>query len=259
MGGILFKELVFGPVKSRRLGVSLGINVLPVDYKYCSFNCIYCECGWTYKEQFSNFKLPGRDEIKDALEKKVRAMAEERYIPDAITFAGNGEPTLHPDFPGIVDDTIQIRDQYFPEADVTVLSNATMLHKKPIFDALNKLDQNMLKLDAGTEKTFRLINQPPEHITLSKVIDHLKDFKGHLIIQTLFLRAKINGKQIDNTTDEEVAAWIKHLKDINPDHVVIYPVDRETPERNIEKISFDELNRIGSKVEAAGFKIKIFG
>jgi len=259
MGGFLFKELVFGPVNSRRLGVSLGINILPVDFKYCSFNCIYCECGWTFKEQLSQVKLPGREEIRKALEEKMKTMAEEQYIPDAITFAGNGEPTLHPDFPGIVDDTIALRDGYFPEADVTVLSNATMLQKKPVFDALNKVDQNMQKLDAGTEATFSMINQPPEHISLLKVIKHLKEFNGHLIIQTLFLRAEMHGKRIDNTTDEEISAWIKHLQNINPDHVVIYPVDRETPDQNIEKIGFEELTMIGKKVEDAGFKVKIFG
>jgi wyosine [tRNA(Phe)-imidazoG37] synthetase (radical SAM superfamily) len=259
MAGFLFSELVFGPVKSRRLGVSLGINVLPTEYKYCSFNCIYCECGWTFKDKFKHVKLPKAGEIKDALEKKSLQMLEEGQRPDAITFAGNGEPTLHPDFPVIVDDTIELRDKYFPEASVTVLSNASMLHKEDVLEALKRVDQNMLKLDAGTRETFQLINQPPPHITLEKIIGYLKKFDGHLIIQSLFLRADINGKIVDNTLGTEVDAWIGHLKAIRPYHVVIYPVDRETPEQNIEKISFDELTRIGKKVEDAGFRVKIFG
>ena len=259
MAGILFRELVFGPVKSRRLGVSLGINVLPTEYKYCSFNCIYCECGWTLKENFRHVEFPKPEEIKNAMKQKSLQMLEEGRTPDAITFAGNGEPTLHPDFPRIVDDTIELRDKYFPEASVTVLSNASMLHKKDVLEALKKVDQNMLKLDAGTRETFRLINQPPPHITLEKIIENLKKFNGHLIIQSLFLRADINGKIIDNTLDPEVDAWIGHLQAIRPYHVVIYPVDRETPEQNIEKISFDELQRIGEKVEEAGFRVKIFG
>jgi wyosine [tRNA(Phe)-imidazoG37] synthetase (radical SAM superfamily) len=259
MGGFLFHETVFGPVMSRRLGVSLGINLLPVDYKYCTFNCIYCECGWTHKPPKAGSRLPKREEVKTLLNDKLAQMQKNGEAPDAITFAGNGEPTIHPELAPIIDDTIELRNRYFPEAKITVLSNASMLHSNKVFEALAKVDNNIQKLDAGTEQSFQLINIPAGNIKLQDVVDHLCRFKGKLIIQSLFLRGTHGGVFIDNTSEPEVKAWIELLKTINPEYVMIYPIDRATPEQGIEKISFEQLNKIAEQVQAAGIKTKVFG
>jgi len=259
MGGFLFHETVFGPVMSRRLGVSLGINLLPVDYKYCTFNCIYCECGWTHDKPENSEGLPGRAEVKRLLEEKLISLQKEGRAPDAITFAGNGEPSIHPEFSDIIDDTIGLRDAYFPEAKITVLSNASMLNRDKVFNALLKVDNNIQKLDAGTEQMFQLINKPAGKLTLEKVVEYLTQFNGKLIVQTLFLKGGNNGTTIDNTTDKEVNAWLLLLLKVRPEYVMIYPVDRETPDQNIEKISFDILNGIAEKVNETGIKTKVFG
>ncbi len=259
MSGFLFHETVFGPVMSRRLGVSLGINLLPVDYKYCTFNCVYCECGWTHKKPEGGGGLPGRHEVKELLEKKLKSLKENGQAPDAITFAGNGEPTIHPDFPEVIEDTISLRDQYYPESKITVLSNASMLHRKQVFDALLSVDNNIQKLDAGSEKVFQLINQAAGKLTLGQVVEQLCLFSGKLIVQTLFLRGTHNGTFIDNTTDDEIEAWVKLLVKINPEYVMIYSIDRATPEQDLQKISFEKLSEIAEMVNRAGIKTKVFG
>jgi wyosine [tRNA(Phe)-imidazoG37] synthetase (radical SAM superfamily) len=259
MSGFLFHETVFGPVMSRRLGVSLGVNLLPNDYKYCTFNCIYCECGWTFNKPAGNKGLPGRDEVRSLLEKKLIDMQDDGQAPDAITFAGNGEPTIHPEFPQIIDDTINLRNKYFPETNITVLSNASMLHREDVFNALLKVDNNIQKLDAGTEEVFQLINKPAGKLNLNTIVEQLQRFNGKLIVQTLFLNGNHEGHSIDNTADEEVASWIGLLNKIDPEYVMIYSVDRGTPEENIEKISFEALNHIAVKVNEAGIKTKVFG
>ncbi len=255
---ILFHDIIFGPVKSRRLGVSLGINLLPADHKYCNFDCIYCECGWTEKKTLRH-KLPKREAVSRLLGARLADLKEIGPYPDAITFAGNGEPTIHPDFPGILDDTLELRNQYFPEAVVTVLSNASTLNKPQIFQALQKADNNVLKLDAGTEETFRAINNPRSKITLATVVKHLKAFDGNLIIQSLFVRGENKGEIIDNTTEKEFTAWLKLINEIRPRYVMIYPIDRATPGGKLEKLSFEELLRISEKVEASGIKTQVFG
>lgn len=259
MSGFLFHETVFGPVMSRRLGVSLGINLLPVDYKYCTFNCIYCECGWTHDKAGGSKELPARNTVRSKLEEKLRIMQKDGQVPDAITFAGNGEPTIHPEFPEIIEDTIHLRDRYFPDTRVTVLSNASMLHREEIFNALKAIDDNIQKLDAGSDKMFQLINQPAGKLKLEKIVEQLGRFSGNLIIQTLFLRGMHNGYTVDNTTDEEIGQWISHLKKIQPEYVMIYPIDRSTPEQDIEKISFEELSEIAKKVNNEGINTKVFG
>lgn len=259
MSGFLFHETVFGPVMSRRLGVSLGINLLPVDYKYCTFNCIYCECGWTHRKPENSSGLPERNEVRSLLEEKLKTMKAEGQAPDAITFAGNGEPSIHPEFPEIIRDTIQLRNQYFMDAKITVLSNASMLHKEKVFHALMSVDNNIHKLDAGSEHLFQLINQVQGKLSLNKIVDQLIKFNGKVIVQTLFLRGTHRGIFIDNTIDAEVNAWIKLLERIHPEYVMIYPVDRATPEQNIEKVSFEELSAIAEKVQIKGIKTKVFG
>lgn len=258
MSGFLFNEIIFGPVRSRRLGVSLGINLLPTEFKYCSFNCVYCECGWTEKESSSKIKLPTRLEIKSLLEKKLKSLQKGGMKPDAITFAGNGEPSIHPEFAGIVEDTIQLKNQYFPEAATTVLSNSSMLHKPEIFEALRKVDKNILKLDAGSDEQFRRINLSNTKLTIEKLVDQLCAFKGDLIIQTLFIKGKNNGGFIDNTTDEEVDLWLSHLEKIKPKLVMIYPIDRKTPEKELDKIPKEKLYEIAKKVNDLGIKTEVY-
>jgi wyosine [tRNA(Phe)-imidazoG37] synthetase (radical SAM superfamily) len=254
----LFNETVFGPVNSRRLGVSLGINLLPVDFKFCTFNCIYCECGWSDGGQKNKYLLPKRAAVQRKMEKRLKQLKEEGPYPEALTFAGNGEPTLHPHFPEIVEDTLNLRNEYFPEAAVSLLSNASTLDRPAVFDALKKLDKNILKLDAGREETFHLINNPKSRITLGQIVEKMKELKGNLIIQALFLRGTINGIHVDNTIEEEFLPWLKLVKEIRPEMVMIYPIDRQTPLETLEKIPFEELKILGAHIEAEGIRTQVF-
>lgn len=254
----LFDDIVFGPVNSRRFGVSLGMNLLPRNYKYCTFNCIYCECGWTNKNSANKVQLPGRVEISAALEKKLKQMELDGEAPDHITFAGNGEPTIHPEFLEIIEDTILLRDRYFSDAEVTVLSNATLLRKDHVFNALKKVDNNVLKIDSAIESTFQMINQPRANLTISSIIEDIKRFEGNQVVQTLFLRGEHHNAFIDNTTEEEIEAWIKVLLEIRPKYVMIYPVDRDTAASGIEKVPRAELEAIGRRVEESGIKTKLY-
>ena len=258
MAGFLFHEVVFGPVRSRRLGLSLGINLLPLHKKYCSFNCIYCECGWTPQNPPVAPHFPSREEVSRFLAQRLQQLAGEQYLPDALTYAGNGEPTLHPDFAGIVDDTILLRDQYAPGAKVTVLSNASRIGVPAVFNALRKLDNNIQKLDAGDEKMFRFINNPGGGLSFEAILDGLCKFNGDVTIQSMFLRGLLKGEVVDNTTDSEVDKWLQHLVLIKPKLVMIYPVARETPVHGIEKIPRAGLNAIAEKVRGAGLNVTVY-
>ena len=256
MSTMLFDKIVFGPVKSRRLGISLGVNLLPVNTKLCSFDCIYCECGLLSRGQTG--KLPSREEVKAALSQKLSEMKSNGVEPDVITFAGNGEPTLHPDFGEIIDDTIVLRDLFFPEAKISVLSNATMLHDPMVFEALNKVDNNLLKLDSGVEATMQLIDNPPnKNITVARIVSTLKKFNGNFILQTMFLHGNVNGVPVDNTTDEELNAWIKVIREVRPKQVMIYSLDREAPFKTLQKVSREELDRIAERVRGEGFEVLV--
>ncbi|MEI6764130.1 MAG: radical SAM protein [Bacteroidota bacterium] len=257
MAGILFDQIVFGPVRSRRLGVSLGMNLLPTNGKLCSFNCIYCECGWTDYAHPVSDKLHSRKDIRESLEQRLIALAGENMLPDAITFAGNGEPTLHPDFTGIVDDTVALRDKYSPLAQVAVLSNSSTLDRPGIIAALMKTN-NMMKLDAGSDGMFRTINNPKSNINLATIVENLKKFNGQLTIQSMFFKGEYNGKPIDNTTDEELIPWLGYLKEINPRSVMIYSLDRRPPAQKLEKLSAEELEAIAVRIRAIGLNAKIY-
>ena len=258
MATFLFDDIIFGPVSSRRFGVSLGVNLLPVGYKNCTFNCIYCECGWTYRNEATKFRLPERKEISAMLENKLQEMKSGNQAPDNITFAGNGEPTIHPDFAAVIDDTIELRNKYFPKAEITVLSNSTMLHKKEVFDALDKIENNVLKLDTAIEKTYRHLNQPYSKLPLQKVIENIKKFNGRQIIQTLFIRGDFDGQRIDNTTEQELIAWLNVIREIAPRYVMVYPIASDTPVKGLEKISKAELDIISSRVQALGILTKSY-
>jgi wyosine [tRNA(Phe)-imidazoG37] synthetase (radical SAM superfamily) len=254
----LFDQVIFGPIHSRRLGLSLGVNLLPIDAKICSFNCIYCECGFntTTKE----FNFPMRSEVKAILTRKLSLMVEDSEIPNVITFSGNGEPTLHPDFEGIVNDTIAIRNELCPSAKVSVLSNSTRIHKPRVFSALKKVDNNILKFDSAIDRTMKLIDQPVgKHINVEWLTNELQKFEGNLIIQTMFLRGTYLGEKIDNTTDVEVEAWIEALQKIKPKQVMIYSLDRDTPVQQLQKVTVSELNAIAERVKSAGFEVSVTG
>ncbi|MFP3859991.1 MAG: radical SAM protein [Bacteroidales bacterium] len=255
MGTFLFEEIIFGPVKSRRLGASLGINLLPNDRKICSFNCIYCECGWTDGKSPSYFHP--REEVRENLRVKLEEMRVNNQPLDTITFAGNGEPTLHPKFDLIIQDTIGIRNRYFPEAQIAVLSNSTMIHNRKVFTALKRVDQNILKLDSAFEETVNVLNQPSKDYDHQKTIENLKRFNGQLIIQTMFVKGEYEGTHYDNTSEKEVDAWLKVLKEINPARVMIYTIARDTPHNGVIAISQQALEAISAKVESAGFDVQI--
>jgi wyosine [tRNA(Phe)-imidazoG37] synthetase (radical SAM superfamily) len=259
MATFLFDQIIFGPVKSRRLGVSLGVNLLPTDSKVCSFDCIYCECGWTPKKREQKIVLPSRELVRQKMEEKLTEMIQNDQWPDVITFAGNGEPTLHPEFEGIIEDTILLRDRLTPKARIAVLSNATMLHKPSVIRALLKVEDNIQKLDSAFEETIRRIDCPASNFSLSKVVEKLISFQGKVIIQTLFLRGKHNGEIIDNTSEEELTEWMKLVSEIKPSQVMIYTIDRDTPASGLEKVPLEELRMIADRVHSMGFKVQVSG
>ena len=255
---ILFHSTIFGPIHSRRLGVSLGINLMPSDGKICSFDCIYCEAGYNAQGR-GKAGLPTREQVAHDLEAKLKAMHDAGDPLDVITFSGNGEPTLHPDFPGIVDDVIRLRNVYYPEARISVLSNSTRIFDPKVAEALLLVDNNILKLDSAVESTMRLIDCPNDpNFTVQKVVEGLKQFAGDAIIQTMLLRGEHDGKPVDNTTPEEIDALIKAYKEIRPREVMLYSLDRSTPEEKLTKVPHEELVEIAKKVEAAGIPVQPF-
>lgn len=252
MATVIYPSPIFGPIHSRRLGISLGINLLPSDGKFCTFDCIYCECGYN-KDHRPTRKLPTREEVREALESRLKKMQEEGVIPNVLTFAGNGEPTAHPHFPEIIEDTLELRNKYFPDAKVSVLSNSTFIHKPEVFAALNKVDNNILKLDTVNEEYIRMVDRPTGHYDVKRIIEGMKAFKGNLIVQTMFMKGMTeDGRSVDNTTDDFVMEWIKVVKEIAPRQVMIYTIDRETPDQLLQKASHEELDRIVSLLQEAG-------
>ncbi len=253
MATIIFPSPIFGPIKSRRLGISLGVNLLPADGKICTFDCIYCECGFN-SERRPKRRIPQRHEVADALEMKLAEMKADGALPDVITFAGNGEPTLHPQFNEIIDDTIALRDRYCPEAKVSVLTNATMLSKPTVFEALLKVDNNILKLDTVDTAYIQRVDRPNGRYDVREIIGYMKKFGGKAVIQTMFLKGEVDGVDVNNTVEEYVAPWIEAVKEIAPREVMIYTIDRETPQKGLIKATHEELDRIVKRLTDAGIK-----
>ena len=255
---VLFHSTVFGPIHSRRLGTSLGINLSPNDGKVCSFDCVYCEAGYN-AQGAGTTGFPSREKVRKELYEKLSEMKERGENLDVITFSGNGEPTLHPDFPEILDDVKALRDEFYPAAKVSVLTNSTRIFSPKVAEALKKADNNILKLDSAVEKTMQLIDQPNSPgFTVDKVIEGLKQFEGSGIIQTMILRGEHDGEKIDNTTPAELDALIQAYKVIKPKEIMIYSLDRSTPEEKLVKVEKEELERIGKKIEEeTGIAVKI--
>ena len=259
MSTILFSEIVFGPIHSRRLGISLGINLLPFDGKLCSFDCIYCECGLN-KNFRTKTKLPERKNVQLALEDKLITLKKEGVLIDVITFAGNGEPTMHPDFKEIIDDTITLRNIYYPNSKISVLSNGMNLDKLTIVEALKKIDNPILKLDSAIDETIRILDRPnsPSY-TVSRQVERFKQFGSSFILQTMFLKGEFEGNRIDNTTEYEISQWLELVYDLQPMEVMIYTIDRETAVKGLEKVTIEKLHEIAQRVEALGIKTNVAG
>ena len=252
----LYDNIIFGPIRSRRLGLSLGVNLLPIDSKLCSFDCIYCECGWN-DEHPGKRRFNAREDVRAMLDETLQKMVAQGTPPDVITFAGNGEPTLHPDFEAIIEDTISLRDKHCPEAKVSVLSNATQIHREDVRRALLRVDNNILKLDSAFDATVQLMNKPQGAYTVARTVELLKAFEGNLIVQTMFLRGEYLGQRVDNTTEEEVSAWLRLVEEIRPKQVMVYSLDRDTPCQTLEKVEKDELRIIAERVEALGIACSV--
>ena len=253
---IIYPSPIFGPIHSRRLGVSLGINLLPADGKCCSFDCVYCECGFNH-DFVPKKKMPNREEVREALEAQLIKMAKEGPKPDVFTFAGNGEPTLNPQFPEIIDDTLALRDKYFPEAKVSVLTNATQITRQPVFDALCKVDNNICKLDTVSMDYIQDFDRPNGKYDLSAIISRLKEFGSRCIIQTMFMKGECEGKSASNVGDDFVAPWLMTIEAIQPREVMIYTIDRETPAQGLQKATPEELDAIGNRVRRIGLTCKV--
>jgi wyosine [tRNA(Phe)-imidazoG37] synthetase (radical SAM superfamily) len=248
---MLFGSIVYGPIRSRRLGVSLGVNLMPITAKLCTFDCVYCECGWN--QPVSHPNLPTREEVRIALESQLSIAVEPI---DVITFSGNGEPTLHPDFLGIIQDTCALRDQYCPKAKVSVLSNSTQLGRTDVIEALRLCDNRILKLDSAIDATMRLIDKPVNaQLTVKQIAQWLSIFDGDFTLQTCFLRGEYQGQTIDNTTPEELTAWYKMVDYLHPKQVMIYVIDRVTPLETLEKIPAETMEKIAIPLREKGIDV----
>lgn len=256
MSTIIFPSPIFGPVHSRRLGVSLGINLLPEDGKWCSFDCVYCECGLNAQRK-ARKPLPTREEVAQALEAKLQEMQAQGPKPDVFTFAGNGEPTMHPQFPEIMADTLALRDRYCPEAHISVLSNATQLGRPRVVEALLRADNAILKLDTVDEAYIRLVDRPQGNYRVDQLVEQLAALGGRIILQSMFLTGTLEGHDVDNTTPRYVEPWLRAVERIAPRQVMIYTIDRETPVGTLRKAPPHQLDEIARQVRRLGIPCSV--
>lgn len=248
---MLFTSIVYGPIHSRRLGVSLGVNLMPTNAKLCTFDCVYCECGWN--QPVSHPQLPTREQVRDALKAQLQTLNTPLNV---ITFSGNGEPTLHPDFLGIIQDTCKLRDLYCPEAKISVLSNSTQLMRENVVEALRLCDNRILKLDSAIDDTMRLIDQPVNpNLSVEQIVERLQQFDGDFTLQTCFLRGEYQGQIIDNTTSEELQAWYQIIDELHPKQVMIYVIDRTTPLQTLSKVPAEQMQQIAQPLRDKGIDV----
>ena len=249
MSTFLWESIAFGPIHSRRLGQSLGINLMPVDEKICTFNCLYCECGWTLEKNLNAREPYPLETVMDAVEHKLADCRAHGTPVDSLTFSGNGEPTLYPWFDQVIDRLIVLRDKYYPQAVITCLSNATQLFRPEIITALQRIENPMLKLDAGTQAMLNTVNAPIVPVDIEQVTDQLCTFNGNLVIQTLFFSGEREGRAFD----PEWSQWLARIRRIRPKRIVIYSLDRETPALDLHKFDKAYLDGIVAKLRAEGF------
>lgn len=249
-----FDDIVFGPIFSRRLGSSLGVNILPSKGKLCNFDCIYCECGWN-KDGIAERRFPRLAEVEAAMEEKMAKAASEGVPVDSVTFSGNGEPTMNPDFSQIIESTLKLRDRYFPNAKISVLSNATLIGRKSVSDALKKVDNPILKIDASSDEMISRINKPSGSYRLSEVIENLRGFEGNFILQTMFLKSP----EFDLSEPESLGAWLDIVRELKPRQVMVYTIDRETPDKTLEKYTVEEMTAFVKPLIDEGFDVQIRG
>lgn len=258
---IIYPSPIFGPVKSRRLGISLGINLMPGDGKWCSFDCVYCECGLN-KDHRAKQPLPTIEEVSTKLEEKLKGMKERGEHLDVLTFSGNGEPTMHPMFPEVVNNVLSLRNRYFPSTKVSVLSNSTQVHREEIRQTLTKVDNAIMKLDTVSPEYINSVDQPVGAYDVNRVIENLAKMEGKVIVQTILMKGEIKDKEgkivsVDNCSDEYILPYIEVLKKINPRLVMIYTLDREWPTEGLVKASHDTMDEIAEKIRKAGFNTSV--
>ena len=257
---MLFENTIVGPIHSRRLGQSLGVNLLPLRHKHCSYDCVYCECGWKSESEHAAKQFAQPDEIAQLLEQRLQQLSAEEAHIDSFTFAGNGEPTMYPHFAEVASEVVRLRNRYYPEAVTTLLTNATQLVRPEIFAAVQQLDNPVLKLDAGTERMCHLINRGNElGCTWQQLIDNLTRFGSKGIIQTLLFEGQHAGERISNIEESEFAAYVKLVKNIRPRYVMLYSLDRATPEKALRKLSVEELQHYADKLQREGIETKVYG
>ena len=249
-----FDEIVFGPIFSRRLGSSLGVNILPSKGKLCNFDCVYCECGWN-KDGVADRRFPTFEEIVTAFEDKMSSLSAEGTKVDSITFSGNGEPTMHPDFPKIVDAVLDCRDRFFPQAKVSVLSNAFLVGRPSVADALKRVDNPILKIDASSDALVRKINKPVGHYCLDDIVKALKEFDGNFILQTMFLKSP----DFDTAAPQSLQRWMEIVRELRPREIMVYTIDRETPDKSLSKYTVEEMTALVQPLLDEGYKIQIRG
>ena len=248
------EETVFGPIHSRRLGSSLGINLLPQRGKFCNFDCVYCECGWN-RDGRDDQVLPTAAQVRAALEDKLCACMLEGTPIDSITFSGDGEPTLNPEFPEMIDVTLELRDRYYPEALVSVLSNASMVHRDAVFEALRKVDNPILKIDAPTTELSRIINRPAPGYRVEDIVEALKRFEGDFVLQTMFLRCE----GFDSSSPEVLSGWMDIVRTLRPREVMVYTIDRQTPQAGLVRFTPEEMRALTAPLVEEGFRVQVRG
>lgn len=250
-----FDDIVFGPIYSRRLGSSLGVNILPSKGKLCNFDCVYCECGWNRDGAVPERRFPRLEEVEAALKDKMSKAAAEGVPVDSITFSGNGEPTMNPDFASIIDVTLRLRDTYFPKAKVSVLSNATLLGREDVAKALMRVDNPILKIDASSQELVEKINKPVGTYRLTDVIENMKGFAGNFILQTMFLKSA----DFNTAVPEALDAWMDIVRELKPRQVMVYTIDRETPDKTLGKYTVEEMTAMVQPLIDEGFDIQVRG
>lgn len=251
---MLREKIVFGPIFSRRLGSSLGVNLLPENGKLCNFDCVYCECGWN-RDGRNDTHLPLPEDLRAALEAKLEECRRDGVRIDSITFSGDGEPTLNPGFPEMIDITLELRDKYYPDTAVSVLSNATRIGREDVRRALMKVDNPILKLDAPSDGMVLRINNPSGEYSVRKIVEEMKKFGGNFIMQTMFL--KFDG--FDSSAADSLEAWMDIVRETRPREVMVYTLDRPAPAEGLRKFSVEEMKQCVKPLLDEGFKIQIKG